>query len=106
MVLQAIHRIVGGAKRDDVEPLEDALRAQLRRGQELAGLLPDALRAGFVEQLVDAEVAFQLEVGPVIERVAQGVGHRSCPGLEFLERRRRARAKCSATPLARIARHL
>ena len=34
------------------------------------GLVPDARRARFVEQLVDAEVALQFEMRPVVERIA------------------------------------
>ena len=92
VVLQAVGRVIGRAQRDDLEPLENALRAQLRRGQLLAGFLPDPRRALLVQQLINAEVALQLQVGPVVQRVAQRVRHGGRPGLEFLERLGRAGA--------------
>ena len=63
----------------------------------LIGLLPDARGAGFIEQFVNAEVALQFQMRPVIERIAQRVRHGGGPGLELLKRRRRRRCK-SARP--------
>ena len=81
---QVVGGIVGGADGPHFELREDAVDAQLIGRQQFAGAVPDALRAGFVQQLVDAEVAFQLQVGPVVERVAQGVGNGARPGAELL----------------------
>ena len=81
---QVVGGIVGGAEGGDVELAEDALGAQFVGGQQFVGAVPDALRARFVEQFVDAEVALQLQVRPVIQRVAQGIGHGAGPGQELL----------------------
>ena len=37
-----------------------------------------------IQQFVDAEVSFQLQVGPVVEGIAQGLRHGARPGQEFL----------------------
>ena len=104
---QVVGRIVGGADRLHVELAQDAVRAQFVRGQQRVGLLPDARGAALVQQFVDAEVALQLQVRPVVERIAQRVRHGARPGQELLVRRRRRRCNsASSTPLARMARHL
>ena len=48
------------------------------------GLFPDGGSGFLVEQLLDAEVALQLQVRPVVERIAQGVRDGACPGEEFV----------------------
>ena len=50
-------------------------------------------RVLFVEQFVDAEVALQFEMRPVIERIAQGLRNGARPGQEFLVWRRVAGAE-------------
>ena len=46
-------------------------------------VIPDALSGVGAEQAVgDAEVAFEFQVGPVVKRIAEQVGH---SGGEFLE---------------------
>ncbi len=59
-----------------------------------------------MEQFGDAEIALQFEVRPVIERIAQRVGNGSRPGQKFLVGRGVPVMYFSATPLARMARHL
>ena len=54
---------------------------RLRQGG--LGFLPDGRCGGFVQQFIDTEVALQLEVGPVVERIAQGVGDRAREGEKF-----------------------
>ena len=48
--------------------------------QLLGSLLPDGFGRGFAEQLINAEIAFQLEMRPMVERIAQGVRDRPGPG--------------------------
>ena len=62
------------------------------RGQLLVGRRPDPIGVLAVEQLADAEVALQLEMGPVIQRVAQRLRHRRRPGAELVQRPRVAGA--------------
>ena len=85
---QIIGRVVGGAQRFHPELAEDPLGAQLRRGQQFIGPPPHVGPRAFVQQAIDAEVACQLQVGPVVERVAQGVRRRPRPGHELLKRLR------------------
>ena len=68
------------------------MRPQLVRRQTLVCALPDPGRRGLVEQIVDAEVPRQLQVRPVIERIAQAARHRRCPRQELLVRIRVAGA--------------
>src|SRR5690606_15611755 len=85
VVLQGIHGVVGGADHADVPLLHDAAGAEARTGELLLGLLPDALGGAAVEEAVaDPEGALELQVGPVVERVAQALGDGLGPGLELL----------------------
>ncbi len=93
VVLQAIHWIISCAQGDHAEPFENPLRAENRRRQLPARLLPDARCALFVQQFINAEVALKLQVSPVIEGIAQRVRHRGRPGLELLKGRGHAGAK-------------
>ena len=90
--LEIVDRIVGGAERPHLEAREDALRVQPFRGQLLVGRRPDPIGVPAVEQLADAEVALELEMGPVIQRVAQRLRHRRRPGAELVQRPRVAGA--------------
>ena len=67
-------------------------RAVSGAGRELpVGLVPDRLGGRRLEQVLDAEVTAELEVGPVEERIPERVRHRLRPGLELLPRRGRPR---------------
>src|SRR5581483_3693482 len=88
-----VRRIVGGADCLDAELPQDSLGSQLRRAPPGVGFLPNALRGILVEQLVDAEIAAQFEVGPMVERITEGTRHRSRPSLELVAWRGGARAK-------------
>jgi hypothetical protein len=52
-------------------------------GQLGIGLFPDGVGVLFVDQEVDAEDAAQLEVAPVVDRVADGEGQYLAEGVEF-----------------------
>ena len=93
MVIERIGRIVGRAHRADVERPQDAMGGQLIRAQPLVGRLPDRRRRLLVEQIVDAEVTLQLQVCPVIQRIAQAARHGRRPGEELLIGRRVAGAE-------------
>ena len=93
VMLQFVGGVVRGANDPDLEFFQDALRGQLRRGQLFVGLPPDFFGGLLVEQIGDAEVTFQFEVRPMVERVAQGVRHGCGPGLELVKRAGGAGAK-------------
>jgi hypothetical protein len=89
--VERVGRIVGGADDGDLGHGQEIVHAQL--AQLGVGFFPDLGRALAIEQDVDAEIALQLQVGPVIQRIAQRVGHGFRPGLEFLHGLRVAGAK-------------
>ena len=66
-----------------MELRQDAVGAQIAGGEPGVGPLPDSRRAALVEQLVEAEVTLQLQVRPVVERVAQGVRHGAAQAWNF-----------------------
>lgn len=92
MSLQVVGRIIGGAKRLHAKFFQDSVRAEVIGGQKLIGALPNCGRGFFIEQLIDSEIADQLEMGPMVERIAQSAGHGRCPGQEFFIGRGIARA--------------
>ena len=103
---QVVGRIVGGADRLHAELAQDAVRAQLVGGEQRVGLLPDARRAALVQQFVDAEVAFQFQVRPVVQRIAQRGGTVRAQARNFSYGGASPVQWLSGTPLARMARHL
>ena len=84
VVGEVVGGIVGGAERAHVESFEQAPRREFGLLEQGIGLLPDGGRGLLVEQGVDAEVALQFQVGPVVERIAQRVRDRPGEGEEFL----------------------
>ena len=62
-------------------------------------LLPNAFAARFVQQLVDSEIALQLQVRPMVERIAQRVGHGARPRQKFLLGRPGSGAVLFADPI-------
>ena len=80
------------------------------RRQLFIGAIPNGFGGGFIEDIGNVEVAEEFEVGPVIERVAQGERDGASPGLKLFVRACRAgdqlfRDAVSAhgTPLIMIA---
>ncbi len=85
MMAQIVDRIVGGADHFHIHLLHDATCAKLILRQQRIAALPDFIRRGRRQQRIrDAERPAQLQMRPVIERVADGVRHRGGPGVEFL----------------------
>ena len=80
---QIIRRIVRGAESAHLLGAQDVAHTHLRAGQGCFGLFPDRRCGLFIEQGVDAEVAFQLEMCPVVERIAQRLRNGGRPGEEF-----------------------
>ena len=93
VVGQVVDRIVGGADRLDVELVQNSVGVERGLCQRGVGLFPDARRALLVEQFVDPEVAFEFQMGPLVERIAQGVRHGASPCEELVVVRRVAGAE-------------
>ena len=93
VVLQRIDRIVGRAHDLDVGLLHETARGEALPRKLRVALLPDALRALRVQYLRDAEIAGELEVRPVEERVADEALHRLGELHELVVPRRVARAE-------------
>ena len=83
--LEIVDRIVGAAHHDHAVLLEQALRGEVVLGQAAVAVVVDLARGVGTEELVlHAERKLQLEMRPVIERVAERVGDRAGPGLELV----------------------
>ena len=74
VILERVGGVVGGDDERHAVFLQQPLRAVLRPGQQGVGFFPDPGGALLVDDLVDAEVAQELEMAPVIKRIAQRVG--------------------------------
>src|ERR1700751_4744305 len=68
MVLQIIRWIIGGTDHRNLELFDDSLGSEILKA--LVGLFPNPGSRSLVEKLGDIEIALQLKVGPMIERVA------------------------------------
>ena len=104
MVLERVRRVVRRADEGDLVGAEDVVHPE--GGQPRVRPLPDRVGRGGADQLPDPEVALQLEVGPVVQRVADAWGTVSTQALNFSRAGASPVQKRSSTPLARIARHL
>lgn len=87
VIPQIIRGIIRGADDLDFELVQDAVGAQGRRGEAGVGAIPDFLCRVFIEQIVDAEVTFQLQMRPVIKGIAERMRHGFRPSHEFFKRR-------------------
>src|ERR1700741_4528485 len=68
MVLQIVRWIIGGTDHGNLEFFDDSLGREILKA--LVGLFPNARSGSLVEKLSDIEIPLQLEMGPMIERVA------------------------------------
>ncbi len=91
VMLQAVGGIVRGAEDFDVPALEQSPARVFGRLEPARARFVDAGRGAGVEDVIDPESALQLQVRPVVERVAQRVGHGFGPLLELGVIARRAR---------------
>ncbi len=97
MMLERIRRIIGRADHRHLRTGQKVMHAQRR--QAGVGLSPNFGRARAVQEDVHPEVALQLEMRPMVERIAQGMRHRLRPSLEFLPGRRIAGAETFVHPV-------
>ena len=82
--LQIVGGVIGGAEGTHPELGENSLRGQFRGFQKLVGMLPNFRSRLFVEQFVDAKIALQFQVSPVVERIAEAVRDRGGPSEELV----------------------
>ncbi len=84
-MLERIGGVVGSADHLHPHLFQEAARREGRRGEHRIALLPDLTGGGRREEFPrDAERVPELQMGPVVERVAEGFGHRPGPLLELL----------------------
>jgi hypothetical protein len=86
VVFKGIGRVVGGADSGYMEFLEYSVHCHFIFLKSAVGAIPHACRSVFAEQIIDPEVTQQLEMSPVIERIAKRVWDRARPGKEFFKR--------------------
>ena len=86
MVVKWVGGIIGGADDAHIEFFQQPMNGKIRLRDLRIGPLPNLVCCGGRQHEVDAKIALQLDVGPVVDRIAKGVGHGLCPCLEFLAR--------------------
>ena len=84
VVVEVVNGIVGGAYALYVVVLHQTTCAELRLLQLLVTLVENLAGSLGRENLLNTESGLQLQVCPVIQRVAQGVGNGLCPLLKLL----------------------
>src|SRR5581483_224505 len=81
---EAVAGIIGRANGPDFKPSQDALCSEpVILGQQCVGALPDLWRSAWLKYVIDAEIAFKFEMGPMKERIAQRIGHSGSPYNKF-----------------------
>ena len=81
---QAIERIVGRADQHDFHLPHDAATRHVVSGEQRVALLPDSPRGVRIEQPVaDPKRPLQFQVGPVVQRIAERLGHDLGPFFEL-----------------------
>ena len=86
MVFERIYGIIGGAHRLYIIFAHQAAGGEFRTGEHLVASVIDFVRSGGVEHLVNAEGCLELQMSPMIERIAKSVGESLGPLHEFLAR--------------------
>ena len=84
VIFQGVSGILGGTERIYIGALDEMLGRVGAVCQHGAGLLPDGGGAGGIQDLGDAEISLQLQVGPVVQRIADGEGDRLGVSQEFV----------------------
>jgi hypothetical protein len=85
MILEGIGRIVGGAKKINIGVANEVLGTHLGRSQLLGGDSPDLLAVFLADNQVAIEVTLKLKVAPVIQRIADQLGHYATISLEAIK---------------------
>ena len=83
--LQAVCRIVGRTNELYVVVLHQSARTELRVvGDEVVALVIDSTCGLGIQTLLDTESCLELQMGPVVKRVAESIRNGLCPFLELL----------------------
>ena len=111
MILEAVRRIVRGAEADYVRAFDKLARGESARRYFRVRAVPDVLRRLFAQRLIYVKISLKLKVSPMIERIAEKIGHYLRPRHKFFVRGRVARdvlfrdaAGAHGAPLVVIAR--
>ncbi|MNT31113.1 hypothetical protein D3C72_1669380 [compost metagenome] len=84
MVAQIVDRIVGSTNHLHIHFLHDATRPEILLRQQGVAALPDIVRRRRGKQHAgNTERATQLQMGPVVKWVTQGVRHGGSPGVKL-----------------------
>lgn len=75
VVLEGIGRVVGGADDLNVRALDEFLSAERGGGKKGVALLPDHRCSLLGQGFVDIKISFELEVSPMVERIADKLRH-------------------------------
>ena len=84
VVLQCVDWVIGGANHLHLHLTHQVTHTVLRGLQQGGGLVEYFLGCIGAQQGIDAEVAAQLQVGPVVQWIADGGWHGGGPSLKFL----------------------
>src|SRR6266851_2531005 len=87
MTAQVIARVVGGAYRADKKLSQNPLRAERPTRQQGIRVTPDRWSSTFIKEIIDFEITLQLQMGPLIKRIAKGEGNGTGPGQKGFVRR-------------------
>ena len=89
MPLQAVGRVIGRADQFYAVVLHQSLRAELRVIRyEVVALVVDGACSLRIQTLLDTESGLELQMCPVVQRVAESIRHGLSPFLELLPVRR------------------
>ena len=83
MVTQVIGGIVGGADNGYVGAFDDATDGHIRLPNAFVAGFPDLISSSRGEGSIHIKIPFQLQMGPVIEGVANGAGQNFGPGVKL-----------------------
>lgn len=92
--------IIGRADDLNMEFSQDASGREFRLRDLAVGLIPDLACGLGRDQTVDAEVALQLQMAPMIERISERVGNSRAPCRELFKRISITRAKSLGNTVA------
>ena len=93
MRCEGVDGVVGGANDLDLEFFQNARGRKIRLGELAVRFVPDFARGVGRDQAIDAEVAFQFEMAPMVKRISQRVWHGLAPREKFFIGLGFARAK-------------
>src|SRR5258705_6836520 len=85
MVFEGIGRVIRGADSGHMEFFQDSVHRQVFLPKPAIRAIPDTCRGLFAEQIVDTKITLQLEMSPMVERIAKRMGNSARPSTEFFK---------------------